>query len=264
MARRLSEDVHVVDSFSTDATLDICARSGAKVVQRAFSNYSDQRNWAIDNLDLRHQWQLHLDADEEMSPDLIERIAEIDFAQVPCDGFIIGRKLVFLGRILRFGGIAKTWHYRLFKRGYGRCENRLYDQHFTASGRVGTIEAFMLDHQEADLSTWTIAHNRWSDMEAAEMIAAGEGPKGGQVAEKLSGTRIERKRYLKSRYYRLPIFLRAFAYFLYRYVGRLGFLDGAPGLIYHALQGFWFRFLVDAKIYERRASASERRRTKGK
>lgn len=251
----LTDDIHVVDSFSTDRTLEICAAFSATIHQRPFLNYSDQRNWAIDSLPLKHDWQLHVDADEEISAELAREIAGLDLARTPYDGFEIGRKIVFLGKVLRFGGIAKTWHYRLFRSGHGRCEDRLYDQHFLARGRVSTINSFMLDHQEATLSSWTQAHNRWSDMEAAEMSRGGAGTSKGQVAPSLVGSRIERKRYFKSAYYRMPIFARALSYFLYRYLVRLGCLDGAPGLIFHFLQGFWFRFLVDAKIYELRRQA---------
>lgn len=245
----ISDDVHVVDSFSTDDTLDICRRFGASVRQRAFKNYADQRNWAISNLPLKHEWQIHIDADEELSTQLLEEVARIDFSDTPFDGFLIGRKIVFLGRTLRFGGIAWTWHYRLFRKGFGRCEQRLYDQHFVPEGKVGTLDAYMLDHQEQSLALWTHSHNRWSDMEAVE-VASEEAQKEGQVSARFTGTPIHRKRYFKSRYYRLPLFWRVFAYLAYRYVIRLGFLDGYRGLVYHVLQGFWFRFLVDAKIYE--------------
>lgn len=246
----ISDDVHVVDSFSSDRTLEICGGYGTKIVQRTFSNYSDQRNWAIDSLPLKYSWQMHLDADEEITPPLVDIIRGLDLEAAQTDGYILGRKIVFLGRVLRFGGIARTWHYRLFRVGFGRCEDRLYDQHFVASGRVSTLNAFMLDYQEASLSSWTASHNRWSDLEAQEVVW---GPAAtSEIEAKPTGNRIERRRFLKKRYYALPAFLRAFGIFAYRYILRLGFLDGTPGLIFHVLQGLWFRFLVDAKIFENR------------
>lgn len=250
--RALSDDIHVVDSYSSDNTVAVCESFGCKVVQRRFVHYADQRNWAIDNLDLKYDWQLHLDADEELEAALAEALARLDLRGTAFDGFIVGRKIVFLGKVLRFGGIAKTWHCRLFRRGFGRCEDRLYDQHFVCRGRVGTLDAFMLDHQEATISEWTQRHNRWSDLECDEMSGAAAEQHGDRVASSPIGNRIARKRFLKDGYYRLPLFARAFAYFGYRYLIQGGFLDGMPGLIYHVLQGLWFRFLVDAKLYERR------------
>lgn len=246
----LSNDLHVVDSFSTDNTIDICRRYGCHIVQRPFKNYADQRNWAIDNLPLRYSWQLHVDADEELERDAVYAIQGLDLAQSAFDGYMLGRKLVFMGRTLRFGPLALTWHCRLFRSGYGRCEDRLYDQHFVCKGRLTQLRAYMLDHQEQSLSEWTARHNRWSDMEAQDILQ-GTGIAGErQIEARGLGNVIERKRYAKARYYQLPLFWRAFAYFFYRYFLRLGFLDGREGLIFHSLQAFWFRFLVDAKIFE--------------
>ena len=252
--KQISDDIQVVDSFSTDETVTILRKNGCRVLQRSFVNYSDQRNWAIDNLPLKYEWQFHVDADEELEQRLIKTLNALDLAGSSADGFIIGRKVVFLGRILKFGGIAKTWHYRIFRKGFGRCESRLYDQHFVGSGKTETLDVFMLDHQEDTIAEWTNRHNRWSDMESKE-ISAEKGPAGGQIKPDFFGNRIERIRSSKRLYYRWPPFLRALIYFIFRYVVLLGFLDGREGMIYHVLQGFWFRFLVDAKIYE----ASRRR-----
>jgi glycosyltransferase involved in cell wall biosynthesis len=249
--REISDDIHAVDSYSKDDTVAILERNGVTVTQRPFKNYADQRNWAIDNLPLKYGWQMHVDADEELEPALVAAVNGLTFDTVAADGFIVGRKIVFMGKVLRFGGIAKTWHYRLFRTGFGRCEDRLYDQHFVGSGRTRTIDAFMLDHQEDTLAEWTARHNRWSDMEAAEAAGSRE-DHAGQIQPKFDGNRIERARANKGMYYRSPLFLRATAYFLFRYIVLLGFADGTAGLIYNVLQAFWFRFLVDAKIYEMR------------
>lgn len=248
----LSDDVHVVDSFSTDDTVAICETRGCKVVQRAFVNYAEQRNWAIASLPLRHGWQLHVDADEELEPGLRDAIAKLDLTAAHVDGYLLCRKIVFLGHVLRFTSIARTWHMRLFRTGRGRCEDRLYDQHFVCDGPVASLPGAMLDHQEGSLSEWTARHNRWADLESAEVMRGGIAASDGQVQARLAGNPIERRRFQKGLYYRMPLLLRPFLYFLLRYVGQLGFMDGRPGLIYHLLQGLWFRFLVDAKIVEAR------------
>ena len=247
--RLLTDDIHVVDSFSKDDTVEVCRGLGCNVVEHAFTNYAAQRNWAIDNLPLKYGWQLHVDADEELTDELVRAIAAIDLTQSPADGYIVGRKIVFWGRVLRYGAIATTWHYRLFRTGFGRCEDRLYDQHFVGSGTSKRINASMLDHQDQTISEWTTRHNRWSDMEATEVMRGG--PASDQVVKPdATGSAIERKRHAKKRYYELPLFWRAIAYFLYSYVIKLGFLDGTRGLVFYGLQSGWFRFLVDVKIYE--------------
>lgn len=247
--RRLTDDIHVVDSFSKDDTVEVCRQLGCQVVQRSFVNYADQRNWAIDTLSLKYDWQFHVDADEELTPELIRAVGALNLTNSPVDGYIVGRQIVFWGRVLRYGAIAKTWHYRLFRTGFGRCEDRLYDQHFVGSGTSRRIDACMLDHQDNTISEWTARHNRWSDMEAQEVLRGG--PASDQVVKPdPAGSAIERKRHAKKRYYELPLFWRSFAYFLYSYVLKLGFLDGTRGLVFYALQSLWFRFLVDVKIYE--------------
>lgn len=247
--KQVTDDINVIDSHSSDNTVDILEQNDCKVISRAFKNYSDQRNWAIENLSLKYEWQLHVDADEVLEESLIDQINSLNLSKSAFDGYIIGRKIVFMNKVLRFGGIAKTWHYRLFKNGYGKCEDRNYDQHFVSSGSVGKLNAFMLDYQNDTLSEWTARHNRWSDMESKEILQSSN-QNVDQIKPDMSGNAIERKRAQKALYYKLPLFLRAFSYFFVRYFFQLGILDGRAGFIYHILQGFWFRFLVDAKIYE--------------
>ncbi|MDR3414439.1 MAG: glycosyltransferase family 2 protein [Formivibrio sp.] len=252
-AFRVSDDVHVIDSFSEDNTVEVCRLAGCHVVSRAFNGYADQRNWSVDNLPLRYSWQMHLDADEELEDELIGLINAVPFENAPCDGYIIGRKVVFMGRVLRHGSVAKTWHCRIFRNGFGRCEDRLYDNHFVCRGSVKVLKGYVLDHQDNTISEWTARHNYWSDVEVREIVSnVPSKDRQYTVAANVGGNPIERKRFFKAKYYSLPLFFRVFAYFFYRYVIRLGFLDGVEGMIYHILQGFWFRFLVDAKIYEAR------------
>ncbi len=249
-ARQVSDDIHVVDSGSTDSTLPIAEKHGAHIVSHPFEDYGKQRNWAIDNLPLKHDWQLHLDADERLSPELSARINALRGAfPAAVDGYFLPRLLHFMGRPIRHGAMYPIWHLRLFRRGKGRCEDRRYDQHFRCDGPTGRIDAPMIDDVRMSLSEWTIRHNRWSDAEVNEIM----NPSGiGVIAGKFGGNPIEQKRALRGGYDRAPLFLRALGLFFYRYVLRLGFLDGMPGLIFFVLQTLWFRFLIDAKVYERR------------
>jgi glycosyltransferase involved in cell wall biosynthesis len=254
-ARRVSDDIHIVDSGSSDKTLTIAAEHGARVVQHPFESYGAQRNWAIDSLPLRHPWELHLDADERLTEPLIAAIEALaargfdDAAEGGAAvGYFIPRLVHFLGRPIRHGGMYPIWHMRLFKHGHGRCEARRYDQHFYVDGPTGRLEHPMIDDIRMKLGEWVIRHNRWADAEAEELVAGGAAT---GVTPRLGGNPVERKRALRGTYNRLPWFLRALLLFLYRYVVRLGFLDGRAGLIFFVLQTFWFRFLVDAKLYER-------------
>jgi glycosyltransferase involved in cell wall biosynthesis len=249
-ALTLSDDVFVVDSFSSDATVSIAEALGARVVQHPFEDYSAQRNWAIDSLPFRYSWQVHLDSDEWMDSTLVQAIRDLpdDTSRA---GFLIPRYVRFLGRVLKHGGMSPTWHLRLFRAGAARCEMRRYDQHFCLNhGTVGRLRGCMIDDIRMPLSEWTARHNRWSDAEIDEMI--NHRSTTGRIQAKAFGNPIEQKRYWRSRYDQLPLFVRPFALFLYRYCFRLGFLDGREGLIFWTLQTFWFRFLIDAKLFQLR------------
>ena len=250
-ALKVSPNVYAVDSGSTDGTPAVLAELGCKVVQRAFVNYSDQRNWAIDQVAPTCTWQLHLDADEVLDDTSIRELRAVLAGPAKFDAYLLRRRDYFMGHMLRHSGV-NPWHLRLFKSGVGRCESRLYDQHFIASVPTGRIDGFMHDKNSASLSTWIGSHNRWSDAEAKEKL--GPQSAGSEVLQaRLTGDARERTRFIKQLYYRLPIGLRAFSYFIYRYVFRLGFLDGKPGFYFAFFQALWFRMLVDAKIYEHRS-----------
>jgi glycosyltransferase involved in cell wall biosynthesis len=254
-ARRISDDVHVVDSYSTDRTLEIARAAGAVITQHAFEHYGAQRNWAIETLKLKHGWQLHLDADERLSDALVAELEALGARGLPdgIAGYYIPRLVHFHGRPLRHGGMYPIYHLRLFRNGRGRCENRKYDQHFMANGPTAQLANPMIDDIRISLGEWTSRHNRWADAEVDELLA----PTHGVIAGG-SGDPVAEKRAQRGLYYRQPLFLRALLLFLYRYVFKLGFLDGREGLIFYVLQTFWFRFLVDAKLYERRKAMGKR------
>jgi glycosyltransferase involved in cell wall biosynthesis len=238
-----------VDSFSTDDTVALSQQHGAQVVQPGFESYGAQRNWAIDHLPLRYPWQLHLDADERLTPELIASLQALP-ENPDHSGFLIARLVQFLGRQLRHGGMSPTWHLRLFRNGAGRCEERQYDQHFyLTQGSAGRLQGYMIDEIRMSLSEWTARHNRWSDAEVMEQTQAIDAVR---IQPRFWGNPLERKRFLRGLYNGAPLFVRPYALFFYRYFLRLGFLDGREGFIFWTLQTFWFRFLIDAKLFEQR------------
>lgn len=244
----------VVDSGSTDTTAAIAQQLGAHVVYHPFENYSQQRNWALQHLPLQHEWVLHLDADHRLTDDLRQSLRRTFEQPISDDinGFLISRRTIFLGRWIRHGGHYPVYHAVLFRRGKGHCEPRRYDQHFRVEGRVLRLRGDIEDIVTESLHRFTERHNTWASLEAEEQLTSA--PKNAEelVEPNLWGTPQQRRRYWKRRYERLPLFVRPFLYFFVRYFLRLGFLDGPQGLIFHVLQGFWFRFLIDAKIYEQR------------
>lgn len=251
----LSDDVHVVDSGSRDATLEIARAAGARITAHPFESYGRQRNWAIENLKLRHAWQLHLDSDERVSPELAAELERLFAAGPPAAiaGYYVPRLVHFHRQPIRHGGMWPIFHMRLFRGGRGRCEDRKYDQHFYVDGPAAKLAEPMIDDIRLPLGEWTARHNRWADAEVDEILAPSS-----RVIPAGGGDPVAEKRRLRGWYDRAPLFLRALLLFLYRYVLRLGFLDGRQGMIFFVLQTFWFRFLVDAKLVERRAREARR------
>lgn len=257
--RALDAEIWVVDSGSGDATVAIARAAGCRVVEHPFENYAAQRNWAFANLPVDAPWTLSLDADERLTPELVAELRDLLAGPEPAfAGYMLRKRTVFMGRWLRHGGQYPAWHLRLARTGRVRCEDRLYDQHFVVDGPVGRLRHDYVDVLTADLTSWIARHNRWASLEAEEILRQQrEGATArGQVAARFFGSPIERRRFLRHRVYqRFPLFVRPFLFWIYGYVLRLGFLDGVPGLVFHTLQRFWFRFLVDAKIYEMRRRA---------
>ena len=243
--RDLATEIYVVDSGSTDGTVAIAQEFGARVLSHEFTSHASQMNWAIDNISSKAEWVLRIDADERISNRQLQEIRKsLHRAGVDVTGFELARRIRFLGRDLKYGSTYPIWLLRIWRSGYGRCEDLWMDEHIIVRcGQVERVGGDLIHVIPKDLSEWAAKHNWYSTRECTDLS-------GGETETDLTG-QSQRTRWLKNNVYlHLPLFYRAFLYWLYRYVMRLGFLDGRPGLIYHFLQGFWYRFLIDAKLYE--------------
>lgn len=254
-AQEVAKQVFVVDSFSTDSTIDIACSLGANVVQRKFKNQADQFQWALDHCSVQTEWILRLDADEYLEPDLVSEIRQkLPVLPADIDGIYIKRKAIFMGRWIRYGGVYPLILLRIWRAGKGRVEQRWMDEHVVLppASRTVLAEAHLVDDNHNGISAWIDKHNNYASREMVELLnikyklfEKDEGLKA------INDPQAKRKRIIKEQVYsNLPMGLRALLYFFYRYFLHLGFLDGSPGLVYHFFQGFWYRFLVDIKLVE--------------
>jgi glycosyltransferase involved in cell wall biosynthesis len=256
-ALREVREIYVIDSQSADATPEIARAYGAKLVQFHYQGgWPKKRQWALDTLPLAHDWVLLLDADEALTPELGEEIRLV--IQDPAiAGAYIALRMDFLGKPLRFSG-AGFWKLSLFRRELGHYECRLAQQdssmadmevheHVIVDGRTVKLKNPLIHHNAESLSRYIQKHDEYSNWEARVWLE-GESSTA-ELAPALFGTQAQRRRWLKKNFLRIPG--SPLLFFLYKYVIRLGFLDGVPGLIYCAFQGIQF-FHVKAKIYELR------------
>jgi glycosyltransferase involved in cell wall biosynthesis len=251
--KSVASEIVVIDSFSRDATLEIARSHGARVVQHEWVNYAIQFNWGLSQLDDRTEWVLRIDADEILSPELADEIrTRLDRLGPDVHGAYCDRRMKFQGTLIKHGGVFPVRVLRLFRHGRGLCENRWMDEHIKVAGRTVNLSGEIVDDNLNSLTWWVDKHNRYSNREAVDLLNLEYNFMVHDTISDLgSGEQAGVKRWLKEEVYaRLPARFRAFAYFFYRYVIRLGFLDGPAGTSFHFLQGFWYRYLVDAKIAE--------------
>jgi len=253
--QRFSEKVVVIDSFSTDGTVTIAKKVGADVLQNPFINQSKQFNWALANVEVNTPWILRLDADEIIGEDLGDAIV-VELPRMPEEvaGITFDRRHIFMGRWVRHGGRFPLKLLRLWRTGQGKVEDRWMDEHVVIhGGRTVHINGRFEDASLRDLSFFTTKHNHYATREAVQVLVQRHGLLDAQTSDgqHSMGRQAEIKRVFKeSLFNNLPFGIGPLCYFLFRYIFQLGFLDGQSGLIYHFLQGFWYRFLVNAKTVE--------------
>ncbi len=253
-------EVYVIDSHSTDKTCEIAVSHGAKVVQFDYhGGWPKKRQWALDTLPLAYDWVLLVDADEIMTPALEAEIRSA-VANPSFEGYYIALQMFFLGRQLRHSD-ASFWKLSLFRRDKARYECRLKDQdnsmadmevheHVVCDGSTNRLKNPLVHRNVESLFRYIQKHNEYSNWEAKVWLNRDSEASGQELQPAFWGTQAQRRRWLRRKFLGVPGF--PILFFAYKYVFRLGFLDGIPGLIYCGFQSVQF-FHIKAKIYELQA-----------
>lgn len=252
--QNIAKKIIVIDSYSTDKTKDICEEYHVDFYQRKWNhNHAEQLNWAIDNCKIDTHFTMKMDSDEYLTTELIGEI--IDFFTTnnifKYNGYILKRGLIVKGRQIKHGDFKIQNLLRIWKTGKGRSEERWMDEHIQLENpSLYSFQNLFFDENLNSINWWTQKHINYARRESHDYLIS----KYSNLSKnnnQVSNSSAKTKRILKNKLYdKSPLFLRAFLYFIYRYFFKLGFLDGKQGLIWHFLQGFWYRFLVDVNIYE--------------
>lgn len=245
-----AERVIVVDSGSTDATAEIVKRYGGEVYEHPFEYHAKQFNWALDNIPIRTRWTLRLDADERFTPELCARLEKEMTAHANDDvnGFTLAARLWFMDKCFKYGG-SKKRKLMVFKTGFGRIEDRRMDEHtLLLSGTSMSLPEKYEHYDFKDLNTFVKKLNWYATKEMQDYMSGAFPDERFNAADGKIGS-IRAK---KTKYYRLPMFLRCWLYFLYAYFLKGNFLNGKEGFIYSFLFYLYYRILVDAKIWEQK------------
>jgi len=252
------DEIFVVDSKSTDRTIEIAKEYTDNVVTFHWNGkWPKKKNWALEKLPFSHEWVLFLDADEQVTPGLAGEIRQLVFNGSEFSGFLVEYDFYFLGKLLKHGVLLLK--YVFFKHRLGRfekidipevtdCDVEI-DEHPVIKGKVGKLKNKMIHHDFKDLHHFFHRHNIFSDWEAHLRSYETKRNKEKEIKASLFGSQVERRRFLKELFFKLPG--RPLIYFLYSYVIRGGFLDGKAGYIYNVLKAFYY-FSVDIKLYEER------------
>lgn len=250
--KNISKRIVVIDSYSNDQTVEIAKKNGAEVYQNVFKNQAQQFKYGLEKLGIGTVWVLRMDADERLTPDSAEELKKTceDNMETDINGIIVPFEVTFLGKKLKHGGIYPFKKLVAFKFGLAEIEERAMDEHiYLLNGKSVQLKNISLHLDYKDLTTWIDKHNKYSSREILDYFDDSKKKSKNKQLNLLAAI----KRFAKIEiYYKLPMGIRAYFYYLYRYYIKLGFLDGKEGKIFAFLQAYWYRFLVDAKIYEKK------------
>lgn len=247
--KKLGVPVFVLDSYSSDRTLEIAESYGCRVYQGQWDSFSDKLNWGLAKLPFTTPWVMRVDADEYLTEELIAELKSGALLRLPddMDGVWVRRRFYFLGRWIKHGGMYPQAHMRIIRLGKAHYEHRRTDEHVILQGTSGFLHGDIAEDPSRGLLAWLRRHLIHAESDCFGTYH--------QIAAHSTWRALEGdakyRRFLKEEIYsRVPLFVRPFGYWIYRYFLRLGFLDGVQGLIYHFLHAFWYRFVIDALLAE--------------
>lgn len=254
--RALNADTFVLDSGSTDETKNICKASNIPIRHHNFENHPRQWDHALHAFEIKTPWIIGLDADQIVTPELFQQLSafnDADYAGI--NGIYFNRKNYFKGKWIRYGGYYPVYLLKMFRYAVGYSDlNENMDHRFIVPGNTIVWKKGHLIEEnlkENEIAFWIAKHNNYSDLLGEEEIERLEDKRIQVIKPKLTGSPDQRKAWLKRLWWKLPRYVRPFLYFSYRMIFQLGILDGKTGILFHFLQGFWFRLIVDVKISEK-------------
>jgi glycosyltransferase involved in cell wall biosynthesis len=251
----LDAQIFILDSGSTDKTLEIVEQYGATFLQHQFENHPKQWDYALKDFPVKTPWVICLDADQVVTPELKNRLSNFnDEAYSGINGIYFNRKNFFKGRWIRHGGYYPFYLLKMFRYNIGYSDiNENMDHRFIVPGKLEIWkDGIILEEnlKENNISFWIDKHNRYSDLVAQEEVERMMQMRSQTIQPRFWGTPDERTAWRKQLWWKLPRYVRPAIYFTQRIIFQLGILDGRTGIIFHFLQGFWFRLIVDIKIDE--------------
>ena len=252
----LNAETFILDSGSTDRTLDIAREYHIPTTYNAFTNHPEQWNAALHIFPVKTPWVICLDADQLVTRELFEKLERFkNEAHLEINGIYFNRKNIFKGKWLKHGGYYPKFLLKMFRYNLGYSDlNENMDHKFQVPGKTiiwRTGHLIEENLKENSISFWIEKHNRYSDLLATEEVERIQLQRQQSLKPQFWGSPNERNAWLKRLWWQLPRYIRPLLYFSYRMIFQRGFLDGKTGIIFHFLQGFWFRLIVDMKIDEK-------------
>ena len=258
------DQIFIIDSESEDQTVAIARKYADEVHNLAYVHGAIIPwifQWGLDNLPIRNEWVLILEADRMVTPELKQELEHLfSQAHIHENGFYIRRVQIFRGRQIRFGGYGSKYLLTLFRRSAAELDVNEQDTRVYARGKVGKLKSPVIEEnrKEADILFYLQKHLRYAEAFAREELKRRQEGMNWKLKPTPFGTPDQRTLWLKGIYYRLPLYVRPMLYFFYRYFLLLGILDGKEGAVFHFLQAFWFRLIVDIRLEELQRASRER------
>ena len=248
--KKCVKKIIIIDSFSTDKTLEIAKNFKVKIYKHKFINQAKQINWALRKIKFQTSWILRIDADEYFTKELRKKVTtHINTLNYKYDGISFNRVIKFLNKEIHYGGTSPHKTLRIWKNKKGRCEDVWMDEQIIVKGKVFHINQNLIDENLNDLKWWKLKHRNYAKREAISFLNNKKNKNKFKFIKKLKNVR--KRKHLKEKiYYKLPIFLRPLLFFLYSLTFKLGIITGWQGLVFYYYQTLWFRLLVDINIFK--------------